>query len=220
MTCSACSARVEQAVRKLAGTEEVSVNLLTNSLQLRYDEQQTNPAAIIAAIEAAGYGASVKGAQAKRAAAAPAEDPLQRHAEEMRRRLIWSVAFLLPTLYISMHGLFAQLFGLPVPALVLLYAVDASPLGAVAIILAGGLVIGTLGISIVLAQRYLPSRVALASGLSIGFSIGIGGLLTIIMGRIADVYGYETAFLTVAGVALVAALLVLLLPSDRRAATG
>lgn len=116
MTCSACSARVEQAVRKLAGTEEVSVNLLTNSLQLRYDEQQTNPAAIIAAIEAAGYGASVKGAKAEQPA--PAEDPLQRHAAEMRSRLIWSVAFLLPTLYISMHGLFAQLFGLPVPALV------------------------------------------------------------------------------------------------------
>ena len=116
MTCSACSARVEQAVRKLAGTEEVSVNLLTNSLQLRYDEQQTNPAAIIAAVEAAGYGASVKGAKAEQPA--PAEDPLQRHAAEMRSRLIWSVAFLLPTLYISMHGLFAQLFGLPVPALV------------------------------------------------------------------------------------------------------
>ena len=116
MTCSACSARVEQAVRKLAGTEEVSVNLLTNSLQLRYDEQQTNPAAIIAAVEAAGYGASVKGAKAEQSA--PAEDPLQRHAAEMRSRLIWSVAFLLPTLYISMHGLFAQLFGLPVPALV------------------------------------------------------------------------------------------------------
>ena len=116
MTCSACSARVEQAVRKLAGTEVVSVNLLTNSLQLRYDEQQTNPAAIIAAVEAAGYGASVKGAKAEQPA--PAEDPLQRHAAEMRRRLLWSVAFLLPTLYISMHGLFAQLFGLPVPALV------------------------------------------------------------------------------------------------------
>ena len=116
MTCSACSARVEQAVRKLAGTEVVSVNLLTNSLQLRYDEQQTNPAAIIAAVEAAGYGASVKGAKAEQPA--PAEDPLQRHAAEMRSRLIWSVAFLLPTLYISMHGLFAQLFGLPVPTLV------------------------------------------------------------------------------------------------------
>ena len=91
MTCSACSARVEQAVRKLAGTEEVSVNLLTNSLQLRYDEQQTNPAAIIAAIEAAGYGASVKGAESKQSASA-AEEALEDHeTPKLKRRLCWSL---------------------------------------------------------------------------------------------------------------------------------
>ena len=116
MTCSACSARVEKAVKKVAGTEDVSVNLLTNSMQLRYDEQQTDPAAIVRAVEAAGYGASVKGAKAE--SAAPVEDPVKKSVEEMRYRLIWSVVFLLPMLYISMHGLFAQLFGLPVPALV------------------------------------------------------------------------------------------------------
>ena len=61
MTCSACSARVEKAVTKLAGTAEVSVNLLTNSMQLTYDEGKINTSQIIAAVEQAGYGASVKG---------------------------------------------------------------------------------------------------------------------------------------------------------------
>ena len=63
MTCSACSARVERAVAKLPGTEGVTVNLLTNSLQLSYDETQLDAARIIRAVEAAGYGASRKGAK-------------------------------------------------------------------------------------------------------------------------------------------------------------
>ena len=122
MSCSACSTRVQKAVAKLEGTEDVTVNLLTNSMQLEYDPQVTNTEAIIAAVEQAGYGASVKaplGAAAPAvAAAAPAEKPLEKAAAEMKHRLIWSIIFLLPTLYISMHGLFAQLFGLPVPDIV------------------------------------------------------------------------------------------------------
>ena len=59
MTCSACSARVQKAVSKLDGTEDVNVNLLTNSMQLQYDETKTNPQAIIAAVMEAGYGASL-----------------------------------------------------------------------------------------------------------------------------------------------------------------
>ena len=51
MSCSACSSRVEKAVRKVDGTANVTVNLLTNSMQLEYDEAKTNPAAIIAAVE-------------------------------------------------------------------------------------------------------------------------------------------------------------------------
>ena len=118
MTCSACSARVEKAVSKLDGTKDVSVNLLTNSMQLAYDETKTNVPAIIAAVVDAGYGASVKGAETAKAAAAPQEDPVKKSIAEMKHRLVWSILFLLPTLYISMHGLFQKLFGLPVPQLV------------------------------------------------------------------------------------------------------
>ena len=64
MTCSACSARVERTVAKMTGTADVSVNLLTNSMSITYDENGTSPAAIIAAVEEAGYCASVKGASA------------------------------------------------------------------------------------------------------------------------------------------------------------
>ena len=51
MTCSACSSRVQKAVEKLAGTQAVNVNLLTNSMQLEYDEQKTDATAIIAVVE-------------------------------------------------------------------------------------------------------------------------------------------------------------------------
>ena len=117
MTCSACSARVEKAVKKVEGTQDVSVNLLTNSMQLQYDEAKTNPSAIIKAVVDAGYGAAVKGAPVAKTAG-PQEDPVKKSIAEMKHRLIWSVVFLIPTLYISMHGLFFKLFGLPVPQIV------------------------------------------------------------------------------------------------------
>ena len=70
MSCAACSARVTKAVEKVTGTQDVNVNLLTNSMQLAYDEDATSTAAIIAAVEDAGYGASVHG-NAEQSANAP-----------------------------------------------------------------------------------------------------------------------------------------------------
>ncbi|WP_303817657.1 heavy metal translocating P-type ATPase [Selenomonas ruminantium] len=114
MTCSACSARVEKAVTALAGTEKVSVNLLTNSLQLSYDEGKLTPAQIIAAVEQAGYGASLQGEKSVKAAE-PGEDPLAKDAANMRKRLSLSVLFLLPLMYIAMHNMAQAWLGLPVP---------------------------------------------------------------------------------------------------------
>ncbi|MBQ7496693.1 MAG: heavy metal translocating P-type ATPase [Selenomonas sp.] len=116
MTCSACSARVEKAVTKLEGTEGVSVNLLTNSMQLSYDEGKLDAGTIIAAVEKAGYGASLKGQESvsqKEEAA-----PLEKEVADMKKRLLWSVLFLLPVMYIAMHQMLAAWLGLPVPALV------------------------------------------------------------------------------------------------------
>lgn len=60
MSCSACSSHVEKSVSKLEGIKTVSVNLLTNSMQVEYDETKLDTGKIIEAVEHAGYGASVK----------------------------------------------------------------------------------------------------------------------------------------------------------------
>lgn len=122
MTCSACSARVERTVAKMAGTADVSVNLLTNSMSLAYDENVTSPAAIIAAVEEAGYGASVKGASPAQTAqtASPAavqaenaeDDAAGKAIRAMRTRLLISILFLVPTVAISMSHTFAA-WGIP-----------------------------------------------------------------------------------------------------------
>lgn len=67
MSCSACSAHVEKSVSKVDGVDKVMVNLLTNSMQVEFQEEKTNTAAIIKAVEKAGYGASVKGKTAEKA---------------------------------------------------------------------------------------------------------------------------------------------------------
>ena len=130
MTCSACSSRVQKAVEKISGTQAVAVNLLTNSLQLEYDEQQTSAAAIIAAVEKAGYGAALRGGAASSSdradggpdtAGAGSEFVAAKQARAIRQRLIWSVIFLLPVMYVSMHGMLMDWFGLPVPDLIRLF---------------------------------------------------------------------------------------------------
>lgn len=121
MTCSACSARVERAVKKHAGTADVSVNLLTNTMTLAYDATVTSPAAIIAVVEDAGYGASVKGApaaaqSAPTAGTAPAgTDAAEQAVHAMRTRLLISIFFLLPTMYIAMSPMLSM-WGMPYAA--------------------------------------------------------------------------------------------------------
>lgn len=68
MTCAACSARVEKAVKQVAGVENVQVNLLSNSMTADFDAEQTTSEAIIGAVTAAGYGAEVE--EGKRTASA------------------------------------------------------------------------------------------------------------------------------------------------------
>ncbi len=109
MTCSACSAHVEKSVAKTEGVQSVEVSLLTNSMQVVYDESRTDPAQIIRAVEQSGYGASLpqKGAPA---AAAPASSPVDA-VKQMKRRLILSFCFLIPLFYLSM----GHMMGLPIP---------------------------------------------------------------------------------------------------------
>lgn len=117
MTCSACSSRVEKCVRKLEGVQEVSVNLLTNSMQVEYKENVIQEQGIIDAVIHAGYGASVQGEKAEgqkgKTAGAGKEkaNPVQEHIEYMKKRTIWSFLFLIPLMYVSM----GHMAGLPLP---------------------------------------------------------------------------------------------------------
>ena len=112
MSCGACVAHVEKAVRKLGGVQEVSVSLMTNSMQVEYDASVLDAAAIEAAVANAGYGACPAGAHKTEAAAASPRQHAQDELRSMKRRLIWSFVFLIPLFYISM----GHMLGLPLPA--------------------------------------------------------------------------------------------------------
>ena len=121
MSCAACSAHVEKAVSKVPGVTSCSVSLLTNSMGV---EGTASVQEIITAVEKAGYGASKKesGKKDGRQGIASKEDTLKKSAQEAERAMKWrlaiSIGFLVPLMYISMHHMFYEWFGLPVPAFV------------------------------------------------------------------------------------------------------
>jgi len=82
--------------------------------------------------------------------------------------------------------------------LILVYVLVGGPIGIAAVVLAGAAVIGTFGVSLVMSQEYMPSRVGMASGLSIGLAIGLGGVAALTLGAIADAVDLETALLCTA----------------------
>ena len=114
MTCSACSSRVEKCVSKLEGIENVSVNLLTNSMQVEYNDTVLSESQIIDAVVKAGYGASPKQEHVQTVAAGKAkvmENPMEKQIQNMKFRLIVSFVFLVPLMYVSM----GHMVGLPLP---------------------------------------------------------------------------------------------------------
>ena len=117
MSCSACSSRVEKAVSKLDGMKKASVNLLTNSMQVDYDEGTLSSQDIIQAVIDAGYGATLSGENKKATAASePSPSDLgKKDMKAMKHRLIWSILFLIPVMYIAMHHMLLEWFGIPVP---------------------------------------------------------------------------------------------------------
>ena len=111
MSCAACSTRVEKAVKKVPGVTSCSVSLLTNSMGV---EGTASPAAILSAVQEAGYGASPKNASASKASGASADlDALADHeTPKLKRRLIASLGFLLVLMYFSMGHM---MWGWPLP---------------------------------------------------------------------------------------------------------
>ncbi|MDO5520014.1 MAG: heavy metal translocating P-type ATPase [bacterium] len=115
MTCSACSSRVEKTVSKLNGTNQVQVNLLTNSMQVEYDDQVISDDDIIHAVVGAGYGASIQEEAVTGKSSARKEerkDVVGEQLANMRMRLYVSFAFLIPLMYVSM----GHMVGAPLPS--------------------------------------------------------------------------------------------------------
>ena len=167
MSCAACSARVEKAVSGVEGVSSCSVNLLTNSMGV---EGSASPEAIIAAVEAAGYGASRKGA-AKASSPAAEEDALRdRDTPVLKRRLLSSLGFLLVLMYISMGH---TMWGFPLPAFL-----DGNPvaLGLMELLLAATVMLinkkfFTSGLRGLLhGAPNMDTLVALGSGVSFAYS--------------------------------------------------
>lgn len=111
MTCSACSSRVEKTVEKLEGINNLSVNLLTNSMQVEFDENKISESEIINAVEKAGYGASLKVIGKSTNSTKAEKNIAHDETKELKKRMIISFAFLAPLMYISM----GHMFNFPLP---------------------------------------------------------------------------------------------------------
>ena len=113
MSCAACSARIEKVVGKLEGVKSVTVNLLMNNMTVDFDENLLNHDKIIQSVVDAGYGASLPReenapAQAEQKVASAADEELA----GMKTRLVWSIAFLIPLMYVAM----GHMLHLPMPS--------------------------------------------------------------------------------------------------------
>ena len=104
--------------------------------------------------------------------------------------------------------------------LIYAYVLVGGALGAVALALVGICVISTFGVSMVMAQEYLPSRIGMASGLSIGLSIGLGGIAAVALGAVADSVDLRAAMYAAAAAAVPGFVLAVLLPSSRARGVG
>ena len=137
MSCSACSSHVEKAVNKLENVEKASVNLLTETMDVTYDETKITSAEIIDAVVKAGYGASVMtegsaagaggrstsgNAGSTGRSAVDGKQELQQKLDADARAMKWrlgiSIGFLIPLMYVSMHHMLKEWFGIPVPAFI------------------------------------------------------------------------------------------------------
>lgn len=116
MTCASCQAHVERAVSALPGVETVEVNLMTGTMKVRFDPAASSLSKISAAVDAAGYEAIPEDDSSDLdLASAPDEErlsPMQKEERHLRQRLIWSLVFAIPLLYVSM----GIMLGLPAPA--------------------------------------------------------------------------------------------------------
>ncbi|NLY20685.1 MAG: heavy metal translocating P-type ATPase [Tissierellia bacterium] len=113
MTCAACVAAVEKTVNKLDGIDNVEVNLLTKSMVVEFDDSKVDSASIVKSVQSAGYDADEKSSDGAKAKTVDTTDIYKKDLENMKMRLIVSMLFMLPLMYIAM----GEMMGLPLPAI-------------------------------------------------------------------------------------------------------
>lgn len=119
MTCSSCSSHVERVISKLDGIKDVNVNLLSNSMITEYDESILNEKKIIDTVIDAGYGANVHEENKKSEKIDKSNENVNNNnITSMKKRLIVSICFLIPLMYIAMYHMFYEWFGIPIPNIV------------------------------------------------------------------------------------------------------
>ena len=188
MTCAACQARVEKAVAAVPGVEGCAVSLLTNSMGV---EGTAEPAAIIMAVEKAGYGASLKGEGSRADSQKPAEVALaDKETPILLRRLIWSVGFVALLMYVSMGH---TMWGWPLPAVI---AENPMAIGLIQMILAALVMVinqkffinGVKGV--LHLSPNMDTLVALGSGASFVYSTAVLFLMShdLVAGDVAGAF--------------------------------
>ncbi|MCI8654471.1 MAG: cadmium-translocating P-type ATPase [Clostridia bacterium] len=118
MTCSSCSAHVEKAVKKLEGIQEVNINLLSNNMTVRYNEDIIKNDEIIKAVKEEGYGANVSEAVKSKTNKNQEKEENKDEIKSMKKRLIISVCFLIPLMYIAMYHMISEWLKIPIPTII------------------------------------------------------------------------------------------------------
>ncbi len=118
MTCSSCSSHVEKAVSKLEGVKNVTVNLLLNNMIVNYDETIVDNEKIIQAVLESGYDASLYEKTKEEKRKEKEGNQTKDNIKIMKNRLIISICFFIPLMYIAMHHMLYEWFGLPVPEMI------------------------------------------------------------------------------------------------------
>ena len=153
----------------------------------------------------------------------PLWEEAQGHSKQYGTAVLWSM-LLVGAIGTLAAGPIADRIGLrtvllaanaAICPLMLVFVIVGGAIGAVALALVGIAVIGTFAITMVMAQQYLPTKIGMASGLSIGFSIGLGGIAAVFLGGIADSVDLRTALYISATAPVVATVLTALLPRER-----
>lgn len=118
MTCSSCVAHVEKAVNKLDGVKNINVNLLSNNMILEYEDNILDNDKIIKAVTDAGYGIAIADADKNNKYNNSKKIEKQQDIKNMKKRLLISICFLIPLMYIAMHNMLNIHMGIPIPSFI------------------------------------------------------------------------------------------------------